>query len=74
MHLTVEDQVAEGDKVATRWRGEMTHTGKIAGIDPTGRRVTIAGMALERFEDGKIVEGWRNIDVLSLYQQIGALG
>jgi predicted ester cyclase len=52
----------------------MTHTGKIAGIDPTGRRVTIAGMALERIEDVKIVEGWRNIDVLSLYQQIGALG
>jgi steroid delta-isomerase-like uncharacterized protein len=74
MRLTVEDQLAEGDKVATRWRAEMTHAGKIAGIDPTGRRVTITGMTIDRFEDGKIVEAWRNIDVLSLYQQLGALG
>jgi steroid delta-isomerase-like uncharacterized protein len=74
MQLAVEDQIAEGDKVVTRWRGEMTHTGDLAGAAPTGRRVTITGITIDRFEDGKIVEAWRSMDTLGLLQAIGALG
>jgi predicted ester cyclase len=73
MQLTVEDQVAEGDKVVTRWRGEMTHTGELADAAPTGRRVTITGITIDRFEDGKIVAAWRSMDTLGLLQGIGAL-
>ena len=74
IQLTVEDQVAEGDKVVTRWRGEMTHTGRLAGAAPSGRRVAITGITIDRFEDGKIVEAWRSMDMLGLLQGIGALG
>jgi predicted ester cyclase len=73
MHLTVEDQIAEKDKVVTRWRGEMTHAGALAGVAPTGRRVTITGITIDRFEGGKIVEAWRSMDTLGLLQGIGAL-
>jgi steroid delta-isomerase-like uncharacterized protein len=74
MQLTVEDQVAERDKVVTRWRGEMTHTGELGGVAPTGRRVTITGITIDRFEDGKIVEAWRSMDTLGLLRATGALG
>ena len=74
MQLTVEDQIAEADKVVTRWRGEMTHSGDLAGVPPTGRRVAINGITIDRFEDGKIVEAWRSMDMLRLLQGIGALG
>ncbi len=73
MRLTVEDQVAEGDRVVTRWRGEMTHTGDLGGVAATGRRVTITGITIDRFEDGKIVEAWRSMDTLGLLRAIGAL-
>jgi steroid delta-isomerase-like uncharacterized protein len=74
MELTVEDQVAESDKVVTRWRAEMTHTGDLAGAAPTGRRVTLRGITIDRFENGKIVEAWRSMDTLGLLQGVGALG
>src|SRR5215208_841424 len=62
MRLIVEDQVAEGNKVVTRWRGEMTHLGELAGAPPTGNRITIGGITIDRFENGKIVEAWRSMD------------
>jgi steroid delta-isomerase-like uncharacterized protein len=74
MRLIVEDQVAEGDKVVTRWRGEMTHTGDFVGATPTGHRVTITGITIDRFEDGRIVEAWRSMDTLGLLRGIGVLG
>jgi steroid delta-isomerase-like uncharacterized protein len=74
IRLTVEDQVAEGDKVVTRWRGEMTHAGALAGAAPTGRRVTITGITIDRLEDGRIVEAWRSMDTLRLLRGIGVLG
>jgi predicted ester cyclase len=73
MRLVVEDQVAEGEKVVTRWRGEMTHLGELAGAAPTGNQVTIAGITIDRFEDGKIVEAWRSMDMLRVLRDIGAL-
>jgi steroid delta-isomerase-like uncharacterized protein len=74
MRLVVEDQIAEGDKVVTRWRGEMTHLGALGGVEPTGNRVTISGITIDRFESGKIVEAWRSMDTLGLLRGIGALG
>jgi steroid delta-isomerase-like uncharacterized protein len=74
LRLTIEDQIAERDKVVTRWRGEMTHLGELGGAPPTGNRVTISGITIDRFEDGKIVEAWRSMDMLGLLRGIGALG
>ena len=74
MRLEVEDQIAEGDKVVTRWRGEMTHLGELGGAPPSGNQVTISGITIDRFENGKIVEAWRSMDTLGLMRGIGALG
>jgi predicted ester cyclase len=74
MRLEVDDQVAEGDKVVTRWRGEMTHLGELGGAAPSGKHATITGITIDRFEDGKIVEAWRSMDTLGLLRGIGALG
>src|SRR5262245_49405060 len=52
-HFTLEDQVAEGDKVLTRWTFHGRHTGKFMGAAPTGRQVTMTGMSLFRFSGGK---------------------
>jgi predicted ester cyclase len=73
IRITVEDQVAEGDKVTTRWTAEMTHQGELGGVAPTGKRVTMSGTTIERFKDGKVVEAWRSMDTLGLLRQIGAL-
>jgi predicted ester cyclase len=71
MRITVEDQLAEGDRVATRWTAEMTH-GR-PGADGARRRVTITGVTIDRFQDGRIVEAWRSMDMLGLLEAIGAL-
>ncbi len=73
MHITVDDQLAEGDRVATRWHATMTHDGDLMDTPATGQRVTITGITIDRLEDGKIVEAWRNMDTLALLQQIGAI-
>ena len=72
--VEVLDQLAEGDKVATRWRAAGTHRGPFAGIPATGRPVTITAMHLHRVADGKLTEHWEEIDVLRLLRQLGVLG
>ena len=69
----VEDQVAEGDRVVVRLVFTGTHTGTWMGIPPTGKPVTVKGMALYRLQDGKIVEQWTIGDTLGLLQQLGAV-
>jgi ketosteroid isomerase-like protein len=59
--LRVEDQVAEGDRVATRWTCTMSH--------PRGR-ASVSGITIDRFEHGKIVEAWRSMDTLGLVNQL----
>src|SRR5918997_6698771 len=71
--ITVEDQVAEGDKVATRWSARGTHEGELMGVAPTGNRVEITGITISRIEGGKIEEDWINYDALGMLQQIGAI-
>jgi ketosteroid isomerase-like protein len=71
--ITVDEQIAEGDKVATRWTGRGTHTGEFNGIAPTGKEVTISGQTISRLEGGKIVEERTNWDTLGILVQLGAV-
>jgi predicted ester cyclase len=71
IHVTIENILAEGDLVATRTGCTFTFTGKGGGITPTGKKVTLAGSILDRFEDGRIAETWELYDRLDLYQQLG---
>jgi predicted ester cyclase len=71
--VTIEDQVAEGDKVVSRYKLSGTHQGEIMGAAPTGKLVTHTGHQTDRFEGGKIVESWTNWDALGLLQEIGAI-
>ncbi|MGW0466931.1 ester cyclase [Streptomyces sp. NPDC003027] len=72
--FTVEDQIAEGDRVCTRWTWNATHTGDFMGIEATGKEVSMSGTVVHRFrEDGKIVEGWWQYDLLGLMGQLGAV-
>jgi predicted ester cyclase len=69
----VEDQVAEGDRVVVRLTFTGTHTGPWMGLPPTGKPVTVKGMALYRLQDGKIVEQWTIGDTFGLLRQLGAV-
>ena len=69
--LTVQDHVAEGDKVVTRWTAQGTHDGELMGIAPTGRKAAVTGITIQRVQDGRVVEGWTNWDLMGLLQQLG---
>ena len=71
--VTIENQVAEGDCVATRWIWRGVQTGEIAGIAPTGKEVTVAATTFSRLENGKVVEQWTSWDALGLLVQLGAV-
>ncbi len=73
LQVTVEDQVAEGDRVVTRWRARGTHQAELMGIPPSGNQVDIDGITIDRIVDGQIVESWDNWDALGMMQQLGAL-
>ena len=73
LHVTSDDLVAEGDQVTKRWTIHATHTGDLAGLPPTGKRIALSGLELFRLADGKIVECWSAYDNLSLLQQLGAI-
>ena len=73
LHVQIEDQVAEGDKVVTRWTGTGTHDGELAGIAPTGKRLTLPGMEIVRISGGKLVEGWEGYDSMNMMRQLGAI-
>ena len=69
----VEDQVAEGDKVTTRYTLGGTHEGEFFGVPASGRRVEISGINIDRFEGGKLVEEWASYDLLGGMHQMGAI-
>ena len=71
--ITIEDQIAEGDRVVTRWTGRGTHRVEFMGVPPSDNRVEIAGMTINRVSGGKIAETWTLYDALGLMQQIGAM-
>ena len=72
LQTAIEDQVAEGDKVVSRFSGRGTHLGETKDFGPaTGNRIEITGITIDRFADGRIAEEWTNFDALGLLQQIG---
>jgi steroid delta-isomerase-like uncharacterized protein len=73
LEVRVEDQIAEGDRVVSRWSARGTHRGDLLGIAPTGKQGTATGITIDRLEGGKIVESWTNWDTLGLLQQLGAV-
>ena len=73
LHFTIEDQIAEGDTVVTRWTARGTHRGSFQGIPATGREIHLMGTDIDRMADGKVVECWAHVDELGLMQQLGAI-
>ena len=72
-HSTVEELIAEGDRVAELWTGRGTHRGELQGIPPTGKRVEVPGSVFYRIVDGKIVEFRGQLDMMGLMQQLGTI-
>jgi steroid delta-isomerase-like uncharacterized protein len=70
---TVEDLIAEGDKVVARWRCRATHRGDYMGIPSSGKEVEFTGISFYRIEGGKIAESWTVEDQFGLMRQIGAV-
>ena len=73
IHFTIDEQIAEGDKVVTRWTGHATHKGELAGIPATGKSATVTGMGVDRIVNGKIVESWGIFDQFGMMQQLGVI-
>lgn len=73
IHFTVEDQVADGDRVVTRWVAHGTHTGAFQGVPPTGKTVRLTGIDIDRIANGKVVECWALSDELGLMKQLGVV-
>lgn len=70
-HITAEDQIVAGDKVATRWVAEGTHGGPLGPVPPTGRHIRVDGLILDRVIDGRVVERWEQWDQMGMLQQLG---
>jgi steroid delta-isomerase-like uncharacterized protein len=73
LECTIEDLIAEGDKVVSRWTTQATHKGDFLGIAPTNKRVMITGISIYRIVEGKIVETRSILDLMGLLSQLGAL-
>ena len=71
--LTIDEQIAEGDRVVTRWTARGTHRGPLLGITPTNKQVTVQGMIISRIRDGKIVEEFETYDALGMLSQLGVI-
>ena len=73
LRLVVEDLIAEGDRVAYRYRLYGTHAGPFLAVPATGRAVVVAGFGIDRVADGRLAESWVCFDALDLLRQLGAL-
>ena len=69
--VEIEDMLAEGDKVAARFRLRGTNTGSFQGMPPTGKAVNVTATGIFRVVDGKGTDNWVNLDALGLLQQLG---
>lgn len=70
---TIEDMIAEGDKVVTRFTLRGTHKGEFQGIPATGKEIAFTAICIFRIAEGKIVEEWQEIDLIGLMRQLGAI-
>ena len=73
LRATIEDQIAEADKVVTRVTWHGTHNGDFRGTAPTNKQVQWSGVVIFRIAGGKIMERWGNLDRLGIMEQIGAV-
>jgi steroid delta-isomerase-like uncharacterized protein len=73
IHIDIHDTIEQGDRAVIRWTMVMVHSGPFLGIAPTGKRVSVDGISIQRFADRKIVEAWDKWDQLSLLVQLGAV-
>ena len=71
--IEIDDMLAAGDKVVTRWTLRGVHRGEFQGIAPTGKEVTVTGIIITRFKNGKAVEEWEEANLLGMMQQLGAM-
>jgi steroid delta-isomerase-like uncharacterized protein len=71
IHATIDDLVAEGDKVVVRYTVEGTQQGELLGIPPTGKRFRTSAICIYRLAEGKVAENWEQADLLGLMQQLG---
>ena len=73
LNVTIDDQIAEGDKVVTRWTAVGTNAAPLQGMPATGKKVRVTGANVARFAEGKIAESWFNFDMLTLLRQLGVI-
>jgi steroid delta-isomerase-like uncharacterized protein len=73
VHFKIDEQIAEGDKVVTRWTASGTHKGELAGIPATGKSSTVTGINVDRIVNGKLVESWSIFDQFGMMQQLGVI-
>jgi steroid delta-isomerase-like uncharacterized protein len=73
LQVTVEDVLAEGDKVVQRWSARGSHQGELMGLAPSGKRISVAGITISHFEGGKVAEEWELYDTMGMMQQLGAI-
>lgn len=73
LQMTIEDLIAEGDKVVWRFNSNGTHKAPFMGIPATGKTAFVTGIIIFRLENSRIVEGWLNLDTLGLLQQLGVI-
>jgi predicted ester cyclase len=73
IHFTIDQQIAEGDTVMTRWTATGTQMGELAGLPPTGKFATTTGIILDTFANGMIAHTWAIFDQFGLMQQLGVI-
>ena len=74
VHMTIEDTIAEGDRVCVRWSCTARHTGEGFGVPASGTPIAMTGITILRVAGGKLVEGWQNWDMLGMFDQIQGKG
>lgn len=73
-NVTFDEIISIGDTVVGRWNATGTNTGRLPGIDvPTGKKINISGITIYRLSGGKIVEAWEQLDLLTMWQQLGVI-
>jgi steroid delta-isomerase-like uncharacterized protein len=73
VHLHIEDQIAEGDMVVTRFTAHGTHQGELMGIPPTNKQITVTGIGISRIVEGRSREEWNNYDQYGMLVQLGVI-
>lgn len=72
-HMTIDDIISEGDLSTIRMTWEATHTGQFGNIPPSGKKIKVTSIGIDRVINGKITEGWGELDMLGMLQQMGAI-